>query len=90
MGHLFFPARFLLTSTGAKNLVLKLILALQDLPAAWVLPSKNATGALLDDIVRFAPRVISGKFDMPQMIILLRKHLFKRIAVPLHSHHREA
>jgi hypothetical protein len=63
----------LLTYIGAKNLVLKLILALQDLPAAWVLPSKNATGVLLDDIVRLPPRVISGKFDVPQTVTLCER-----------------
>ncbi|KAI9770216.1 MAG: hypothetical protein M1839_003244 [Geoglossum umbratile] len=59
--------------SSAKNLVLKLILALQDLPAAWVLPSKNATGVLLDDIVRLPPRVISGKFDVPQTVTLCER-----------------
>ncbi|KAI9765989.1 MAG: hypothetical protein M1840_006996 [Geoglossum simile] len=68
-----FTTRFLLISTGARVIVVRLIVALQGLPAAWDLPSENATGVLVDDIIRLAPRVILGKFDVPKTVILCER-----------------
>ena len=62
-----------LTCTGAKNLVVRLILALQDLPAAGILPSKNAVGVLLDDLDRFVPSIALGKFDVPKIVTLCER-----------------
>ncbi|KAI9776690.1 MAG: hypothetical protein M1839_009417 [Geoglossum umbratile] len=56
-----------------KSLILDLIIALQGLPAARILPSKNASGVLLDDIVRFAPNVISKDFDDKSVVPLLEQ-----------------
>jgi hypothetical protein len=72
-GISFFTTRFLLMNADAKIVVLKLIVALQDLPAAWDLPSENATGVLVHDIVRLAPHVISGKFNVPKTVVLCER-----------------
>jgi hypothetical protein len=64
---------FELTRENAKSLILDLIFALQSLPAARILPSKNTSGILLDDIVRFAPNVISKDFDNKSVVPLLEQ-----------------
>ncbi|KAH0562855.1 hypothetical protein GP486_002528 [Trichoglossum hirsutum] len=61
------------SSRSAKNLLVKLILALEDLPAVWILPSTKATGVLLDDIVCLPSRVISGKFEVPRTVTLCER-----------------
>jgi Fungal protein kinase len=62
-----------LTYIGLKNLVLDLILALQNLPAARLLPSPNGRGILLSDLLRFASLVVSDDFDIKLVIPLLNK-----------------
>ena len=49
----------MLTYIGAKNLVLDLVLALQNLPAARLLPSPNGRGSLRSDLLRLAPLVLA-------------------------------
>jgi hypothetical protein len=58
---------------GLKNLVLDLVLALQNLPAARLLPSPNGRGILLGDLSRFISLVVPNNFDIKSVIPLLNK-----------------
>ncbi|KAI9772444.1 MAG: hypothetical protein M1840_000647 [Geoglossum simile] len=58
---------------GFKNVVLDLILALQSLPAARLLPSPSGRGILLVDLSEFISSVVSGNFDAKSAIPLLNK-----------------
>src|SRR3954451_9813357 len=64
---------FSLQGVGLKNLVLDLILALQSLPTARLLPSPNRRGTLFGDLSRFNSVVDSGDFDLRSAIPLLNK-----------------
>jgi len=59
-------------TVGAENLVLDLILALQNLPAARLFPSPNGRGILLSDLLRLTSLVISDDFDVKFVTRLLR------------------
>lgn len=63
----------MLTYIGAKNLVLDLVLALQNLPAARLLPSPNGRGSLRSDLLRLAPLVDSDDFDLISVTALLKE-----------------
>src|SRR3982074_3420495 len=65
--------QLLLTYIGAKNLVLDLVLALQNLPAARLLPSPNGRGSLRSDLLRLAPLVDSDDFDLISVTALLKE-----------------
>ncbi|KAI9777873.1 MAG: hypothetical protein M1839_008550 [Geoglossum umbratile] len=58
---------------GLKNLVIDLILALQHLPAARLLPSPNGRGVLRDDLLRFLSPAVSSDFNISSVISLLNK-----------------
>ncbi|KAI9766363.1 MAG: hypothetical protein M1840_006627 [Geoglossum simile] len=60
-----------------KNLVIDLILALQNLPAAHLLPSPNGRGVLRDDLLRFFSLVVSNDFNIRSVISLLNKVIDK-------------
>jgi hypothetical protein len=60
-----------LTEIGLKNLVLDLILALQTLPKARLLPSPNNRGTLFGDLFRFNSVVDSDDFDIKSVVPLL-------------------
>ena len=62
---------------GFKNLVLDLILALQNLPAARLLPSPNGRGILRGDLLRFISLVVSNDFDTKSVTPLLNKIIDK-------------
>ncbi|KAI9769851.1 MAG: hypothetical protein M1840_003845 [Geoglossum simile] len=62
---------------GLKNLVIDLILALQSLPAARLLPSPNGRGTLSGHLSRFYSAVDSGDFDLRSAVPLLTKVLNK-------------
>ncbi|KAI9767834.1 MAG: hypothetical protein M1839_004335 [Geoglossum umbratile] len=62
---------------GLKNLVIDLILALQNLPAAHLLPSPNGRGVLRDDLLRFFSLVVSNDFNIRSVISLLNKVIDK-------------
>jgi hypothetical protein len=66
-------AKYLLMYIGLKNLVLDLVLALQNLPAARLLPSPNGRGILLGDLSRFISLVVSNELDIKSVIPLLNK-----------------
>src|SRR4051794_35743613 len=66
-------AKYFLMYIGLKNLVLDLILALQSLPTARLLPSPNRRGTLFGDLSRFNSVVDSGDFDLRSTIPLLNK-----------------
>ena len=68
--------RFFLTYIGLKNLVLDLVLELQNLPAARVLPP-NGRGILLGNLSRFISLVVSNDFDVKSVIPLLNKVVSK-------------
>jgi len=59
-----------LTYIGLKNLVLDLILALQILPTACLLPSPNNRGTLFGDLSRFNSVVDSNDFDIKSVVLL--------------------
>jgi hypothetical protein len=59
-----------LTYIGLKNLVLDLILALQILPTACLLPSPNNCGTLFGDLSRFNSVVDSDDFDIKSVVLL--------------------
>lgn len=63
----------LLTYVGAKNSVLDLILALQSIPAARLLPSPNGRGSLFGDLSRFNSVVDSDDFDFSSVARLLKE-----------------
>jgi len=50
--------------------VLDLILALQSLPTARLLPSPNDRGTLFDDLSRFKPVVDFDDFDIKSVVLL--------------------
>ncbi|KAI9856816.1 MAG: hypothetical protein M1813_008753 [Trichoglossum hirsutum] len=56
-----------------KNLVVDLILALQNLPAARLLPSRSGRGTILGDLQRFGSLVDSDDFDAKRVIPLLKE-----------------
>ena len=62
-----------LTYIGLKNLVLDLILALQTLPTARLLPSPNNRGTLFGDLSRFNAVVDSDDFDIKSVVPLLEQ-----------------
>jgi hypothetical protein len=64
---------FFLTYIGLKNLVLDLILALQTLPTARLLPSPNNRGTLVGDLSRFNAAVDSDDFDIKSVVPLLEQ-----------------
>ena len=66
----FFCLYSLLIYIAAKNLVLDLILALQTLPTARLLPSPNNRGTLFGDLSRFNAVVDSDDFDIKSVILL--------------------
>ncbi|KAI9777129.1 MAG: hypothetical protein M1839_009085 [Geoglossum umbratile] len=66
-------AKYLLMYIDLKNLVLDLVLALQNLPAARLLPSPNGRGILLGDLSRFISLVVSNDLDIKSVIPLLNK-----------------
>ena len=53
--------------------MIDLILALQNLPVARLLPSPNGRGILLGDLSRFVSLVVSDNFDLKSVIPLLNK-----------------
>ncbi len=63
----------LLTNIVAKNLVLDLILALQNEPAARILPSRNGHGTLLGDLSGHITLVDSNNFDIISAIPLVER-----------------
>jgi hypothetical protein len=67
--YLIAVAHFL-TYIGLKNLVLDLILALQILPTACLLPSPNNRGTLFGDLSRFNSVVDSNDFDIKSVVLL--------------------
>jgi hypothetical protein len=60
-----------LTYIGLKNLVLDLILALQTLLTARLLPSSNNRKTLFGDLLRFNAVVNSDNFDIKSVVPLL-------------------
>ena len=71
-GDVHRPAiEFFLTYIGLKNLVLDVILALQNLPASRLLPSRTGRGTLSGDLSRFYSVVDSDGFDIERTIPLL-------------------
>ena len=66
-------AKYFLMYIGLKNLVLDLALALQNLPAARLLPSPNGYRILLGDLSRFISLVVSNDFNIKSVIPLLNK-----------------
>jgi hypothetical protein len=62
-----------LTYIGLKNLVLNLILALQTLPTARLLPSSNNRGTLFGDLSRFNAVVNFDDFDIISVVSLLEQ-----------------
>jgi hypothetical protein len=62
-----------LTYIGLKNLVLDLILALQTLPTARLLPSPNNRGIFFGDLSRFYAVVDSDDFDIKSVVPLLEQ-----------------
>ncbi|PQE24982.1 serine threonine- kinase Sgk2 protein [Rutstroemia sp. NJR-2017a BVV2] len=63
----------LLTNIVAKNLVLDLILALQNEPAARILPSRNGYGTLLRDLSGHITLLDSNNFDIISSIPLVER-----------------
>jgi hypothetical protein len=59
-----------LTYIGLRNPVLDLVLALQTLPTARLLPSSNNRGTLFGDLSRFNLVVGSDDFDIKSVILL--------------------
>ncbi|KAI9863555.1 MAG: hypothetical protein M1813_003578 [Trichoglossum hirsutum] len=68
-----------LTYIDLKDLVLDLILALQSLPVARLLPSPNGRRTLLSDLSRFNSTVDLGDFDLISAVPLLTKVLNKAL-----------
>ncbi|KAJ8071763.1 hypothetical protein OCU04_002079 [Sclerotinia nivalis] len=58
--------------TDAKDLALKLIIALQTIPLASVLRSRHGPETLLEDIISWAPQVLSGVFNLSSFIPLFK------------------
>jgi len=61
-----------LTSTGRKNCLLNLVLALQVLPISRLLPSKGGNINLFGDLLALNLAVNSGNFDIQYIIPLLK------------------
>ena len=59
-----------LTYIGLKNLVLDLMLALQSLPTARLLPTPKNHGTLFDDLSSFNPVVYSDDSDIKSVVLL--------------------
>lgn len=70
-------AKFFLTYTDLKNLVINLIFTLQNLPATHLLPSLNGRGVLRDDLLRFFSRASSNDFNISSVNSLLNKIINK-------------
>jgi hypothetical protein len=63
----------LLIYIGVKNLVLDLILSLQILPAARLLPPRSCGANLLEDLFSFGSSIYSSNFDITSIVPLLTK-----------------
>jgi hypothetical protein len=72
-------AKCLLTFLGAKNLVLDLILALQNLPAACLLPSPNGRGSLFGDLSRFNSVIDTDDFEIRSVTGLLKSFIMHQL-----------